>query len=77
VEMVRGRLTLLMKNSDLDDMTIAEQEEARKYGSSETSETTPGFYDFIAMVVDEREHTDDHESEVLSRSLAQEILLPA
>jgi hypothetical protein len=29
------------------------------------------------MVVDEREHTDDHESEARSRSLAQEILLPA
>ncbi len=28
VEIVRGRLTLLMKNSDLDDMTIAKQEEA-------------------------------------------------
>jgi len=30
VEIVRGRLTLLMKNSDLDDMTIAEQERSMK-----------------------------------------------
>lgn len=43
VEVVRGRLTVLVKKADLDDMTIAEQEEARKYGSSETNETTPGF----------------------------------
>jgi len=53
-EIIRGRRTLLMKAADLDDMTIAEQEEARKYASSEASETIPNTHRVIARLVDDK-----------------------
>ena len=56
--MARGQRILLMNNADLYDMTIAEEEEARKYGSSEAHETIPNTQRIITTMLGEQENTE-------------------
>lgn len=71
-EMIRGQRTLLMKIADLCDMTIAEEEEARKFGSAMASGEFPDSYNSISSMVDEQGQTRVDDSLVQAHNPVQD-----